>query len=117
MNSQKLLSPKNQNGVSEISAEDLLPHFNQVKLVDVRRPDEFTGELGHIPGSVLVTLGEELVQFLKQQDPHEEMVFVCRSGVRSATACQIGIQLGFKTVINLEGGMIRWNELKYPTQK
>lgn len=117
MKSKTFFSPKRQNGVPEISAEELQPHFQKVKLVDVRRPDEFSGELGHIPGSVLVTLGEELVQFLKQQDPQEEIVFVCRSGVRSATACQIGFQLGLQSVINLQGGMIRWNELKYPTQK
>jgi len=101
----------------EVSAEQLLPHLGKVKLIDVRRPEEFVGELGHIPGAVLVPLGEELMSFLKTQEPQEEIVFVCRSGVRSATACQMGLQLGIKSVLNLQGGMVRWNQLNYPTER
>ncbi|NBT58418.1 rhodanese-like domain-containing protein [bacterium] len=104
------------NGVAEVSADELFPHLEKVKLVDVRRPDEFSGELGHIPGSELVTLGPELVRFLQNQDRNQQIVFICKSGVRSREACLFSQQMGFKSPINLQGGMISWNSSKLPTE-
>ncbi len=84
-----------------------------VRLIDVRNPDEFVGELGHIENSELVTLGPDLQQFLEQlleQGGREQaIVFVCRSGARSAHATGYAIDIGYKNVANLQGGMIRWN--------
>ena len=71
------------DGIPEINAEDLYPHLPKVFLVDVRRPDEFTGELGHIAGAKLSTLGPELIDYLQTLDKNQEIVFVCRSGGRS----------------------------------
>ncbi|MFM8269686.1 MAG: rhodanese-like domain-containing protein [Pseudomonadota bacterium] len=113
---KNLLQTKLINGVAEITADQLFPVINKVKLVDVRRPDEFKGELGHIPGARLVTLGPELVRFLEEQDRSEEIVFICRSGVRSREACLFSQQLGFKSPINLQGGMISWNDYGFPRE-
>lgn len=82
------------------------------KLVDVRGTDEFTGELGHIEGAKLVTLGDELTHWLKEQDPTSKIIFVCRSGGRSGKATEEAIGLGLKDSINMTGGMLLWNELK-----
>ncbi len=83
------------------------------QLIDVRRPDEFTGELGHIPGAILKTLGPELMDFLETANKHEPILFICRSGVRSAQATGIAMDYGFEQVYNMEGGMLYWNtELK-----
>lgn len=87
------------------------------KLIDVRRPDEFNGELGHIEGAELVTLGEELDQFLIRQDKKERILFICRSGARSARATEQAMSEGFNEVFNMEGGMIAWNESHYPVAK
>lgn len=105
------------NGVNETTSLELAPFFKGKKLIDVRRPDEFTGELGHIPGSQLITLGPELIQFLETEDKEEEIVFICRSGVRSREACLISQKMGFKRPINLQGGMIGWNELRLPVDR
>lgn len=113
---KNVLNPKMINGVAEVTPDQLLPVLKKVKLIDVRRPDEFTGELGHIPGSKLVTLGPDLVQFLQGQNRDEEMVFICRSGVRSREACLFSQQLGFKSSMNLQGGMISWNDYKFPRE-
>jgi rhodanese-related sulfurtransferase len=82
---------------------------SQFKLIDVRRPDEFTGELGHIKGAVLKTLGPELMEYLETADKDQPTLFICRSGVRSAQATGIAMDLGFKEVYNMEGGMLYWN--------
>lgn len=110
----RVLHPQVVDGIPEVSCEDVLLKAKKVRLIDVRRPDEFNGEYGHIEGATLVTLGTELTEFLKNGNRAEEIVFVCRSGGRSGTATAESIQLGYKFTVNMVGGMIRWNELKQP---
>lgn len=116
------LHPQVVDGVPEITAEDLHLHLNEVatkkiRLIDVRRPDEFNNELGHIKGADLITLGPDLTQFLEKGNRAEEIVFVCRSGARSGNATAESIRLGYKFTINLAGGMLRWNEKKFSIEK
>ena len=80
----------------------------------MRNSDEFNGELGHIQGAHLITLGERLKSFLESYDRSEELIFICRSGKRSEEATRLSLDLGFKKVYNLVGGMLRWNELGLP---
>jgi glyoxylase-like metal-dependent hydrolase (beta-lactamase superfamily II)/rhodanese-related sulfurtransferase len=115
----RTLHPQVVDGIPEISVEDLLSHMdaakaNKIKLIDVRRPDEYNNELGHIDGTKLITLGPDLTAFLEQGNRADEIVFVCRSGGRSGTATAESIRLGYKFTINMAGGMIRWNEKKQP---
>jgi rhodanese-related sulfurtransferase len=46
----------------------------------------------------------------------EPIVFICRSGARSARATAFVQEHGFMDVYNMKGGMLRWNELKLPTE-
>ncbi len=80
-------------------------------VIDVRRADEFSGELGHIKGAKLVTLGSELHQFLETAPKDKNYLFVCRSGARSTQASLLAASKGFTQVANMAGGMIHWNEL------
>jgi len=102
-------------GVPEIVCEDLRAAPSGVRIVDVRRPDEFTGELGHVEGAELSTLESSFGSDIAKWPRGETIVFVCRSGARSARATAYAQSLGFKDVYNLEGGMIAWNEKKLPT--
>ena len=88
-----------------------------MKLIDVRRPEEYVGEYGHVVGAELVTLGPDLERFLIDGNRDEEIVFICRSGGRSGHATGVATEMGYKAVINMQGGMIRWTELKYPVEK
>lgn len=102
-------------GVIDIQPTDLWDHKSGVRLIDVRQPEEFTGELGHVPGSELLVLGD-LPEKLPELDRHEPIVFICRSGGRSAQASAFAQSLGFHSVFNLKGGMLLWNDLKLPTE-
>lgn len=102
------LTPFNQDGVPTVRVNSV-DELAGLVLIDVRRPDEYVGELGHIAGAKLVTLGPELEQFLQGADKTAETLFICRSGARSANATMFAQQLGFKSVYNLEGGMMAWN--------
>lgn len=112
-----MLKTKDQGGILEIQPEDLKENLKGLRLIDVRRPDEYTGDLGHIKGTQLVTLGPDLLSFLEKAEKNSEIVFVCRSGGRSGQATMVAKSMGFEKAINMTGGMLRWNELKFPTEK
>lgn len=89
---------------------------NQVRVVDVREPDELTGELGHILGvehAPLATVEAAATGWSKD----EEIVLVCRSGVRSGRAAAALTAMGFRRVMNMVGGMLAWNEATLPVER
>lgn len=114
----KVFHPQIVNSIPEIQPDDVNLNLGRnFLLVDVRRPEEFNNELGHIPGAKLVTLGPDLMRFLEATDRNEEIVFICRSGGRSGQATALSLDFGYKHTMNLIGGMIRWNELGLPVAR
>jgi sulfur dioxygenase len=115
----QLLFPEVVNNVPIINCESVQkflqsPDGKTIQIVDVRSQDEFYGELGHIETAQLVTLGLKLTDFLNTYpDKSVPMIFVCRSGVRSAAAALESLRCGFTQVANMSGGMIAWNNLRY----
>ena len=73
------------------------------RIIDVREPEEFNGELGHIPGAELVPLGT-LEAAARTWPKDAPLMVVCRSGARPAKAAALLVQLGFRAVVNVEGG-------------
>ncbi len=116
MPAKQIFRPKIVDDVPEISPEDLRGYRGTLTLIDVRRPEEFNGELSHIPGAKLITLGPNLDSFLEAHDKEDEVVFICRSGSRSGRATLQSRAMGFSKSVNLQGGMILWNERKYPVK-
>ncbi len=102
-------------GVLDIDPRELAQKKDQVVLIDVRQPEEYQGDLGHIPGSMLIAL-DTLEDHLDQVPRNRTVVFVCRSGSRSARAAAWAMENGLKNVYNLKGGMILWNELHLQTE-
>ena len=112
--------------VADLASLDHLPVDDVAKrltvsspplLLDVREPEEFVGELGHIEGALLVPLDalERRLPKLAGYVEHEVIV-VCRAGARSASAGAILRRAGFRHVINLEGGMLAWVAAGLPVQ-
>ena len=93
------------NRIEDVSVTD---DFSTMKIIDVRRPDEFTGELGHIPGAELYCLQDNFEQKIQGLDKNEPHLFVCRSGGRSARAARIALGCGFKHIFNMKGGMLEY---------
>jgi sulfur dioxygenase len=112
----RLFHPQTVDGIPLVSSTDVLEKVGKVKIIDVRRSDEFNNELGHIRTAQLVTLGADLTKFLEQGDRSEEIVFVCRSGGRSGQATQESIRLGYRNTVNMVGGMLAWNEKALPKE-
>ena len=109
------------NHVRQLNADDVSVRLTAPKppfVLDVREPQEYTGELGHIPGSALVPL-RQLAERVGELQAHKAgpTVVVCRSGVRSTTAAAILEGLGFDEVYNLQGGMVDWNDRRLPVER
>ena len=102
-------------GIHDVDPRDLARQTQNVCLVDVREPDEYKGELGHIPGALLKPLGN-IEDWCSELPKDKTIVFVCRSGGRSARAASYASGQGFKHIFNLKGGMLLWNELHLPTE-
>jgi rhodanese-related sulfurtransferase len=93
-------------------ARDLIAARSDALILDVRNPDEWDNELGHIAGARQIPL-PELTARIAEIDGWKEkpVVVVCRSGRRSLEAAQILAGSGFKQVSNLEGGMLAWRAM------
>lgn len=104
------------DGVYDIGPAELLEKKAEVVMVDVRQPEEYVGELGHIAGSSLVVL-DTLPDQLDTLPKDKTVVFVCRSGNRSAKAAAFAKMNGFEEVYNMQGGMLLWNELQLPVER
>jgi sulfur dioxygenase len=110
------LSNVRQRTAREVKAE--LESPSPPIVLDVRELDEFNGELGHIPGSVLIPL-KDLPARAGELEVHKEdpIIVVCRAGVRSTTGAAILTGLGFENVANLKGGMLDWSDQKLPVER
>ncbi|MCB0377491.1 MAG: rhodanese-like domain-containing protein [Bdellovibrionales bacterium] len=96
--------------VEDVSPDEVNAKKDQLCLVDVRSPDEYVGPLGHIEGSILIELNE-LPHSLEKLPRQRTIVFICRSGRRSANATAIAKDKGFESAFNMKGGMLLWNEM------
>jgi sulfur dioxygenase len=110
------------NSVRQLSPDEVAARVNTAAaplLLDVREPEEYSGELGHIPGALLIPLrvlperaDAELASF-KDRD----IVVICRAGVRSVTAAAILTGLGFERVCSRKGGMLDWDDARLPVER
>jgi glyoxylase-like metal-dependent hydrolase (beta-lactamase superfamily II)/rhodanese-related sulfurtransferase len=109
------------SGIRQISTAELdsrLKTGNAPVIIDVREPEEYRDELGHLQGSRLIPLRALPAKAAELENlKSSEIVLVCRAGVRSATAAAILTALGFDHASNLKGGMLEWNEAGLPVER
>ena len=82
-------------------------------IVDVRETAEF--KKGHISDAIHIPVANiesqiKKIELYKQDD----VIVVCHTGMRSATACTNLKKLGFENVFLMTGGMQSWEENKLP---
>ena len=81
-----------------------------VKLIDVRRPEEFAA--GHIEGAtninVLDSSFKDKIQEFAQTN--ETVLLYCKSGKRSARASKQMQDLGYNIIYDLKGGYLAWSK-------
>lgn len=100
-------------GYTELEPSAVHERRGRARIVDVREAHELQGELGRIAGAEHVPLAT-LEAASGAWDREAEVVLVCRSGNRSGQAAASLIRHGFTNVINMSGGMLRWNAAGLP---
>jgi len=100
---------------SDISIQQLwrFTHGEGGTLIDVREPMEW--ETGHIPGAVLISLGD-LERCLVHLPRHGPIAVVCEAGIRSSTAASILQSNHFPQVSNVTGGTGSYRRSHLPLQ-
>jgi uncharacterized membrane protein YdjX (TVP38/TMEM64 family)/rhodanese-related sulfurtransferase len=112
---RRLRGDKNIDWVEVDDLAGRLARTDRVAIVDVRRPDEFKGPLGHIPAASNVPVDELPGRLGNLSDlKGSPLVVVCRTDKRSVSAAALLHDAGFRDVQVLRGGMERWNQRGLP---
>jgi molybdopterin/thiamine biosynthesis adenylyltransferase/rhodanese-related sulfurtransferase len=84
-------------------------------LVDTREPHEW--QTGHLPGATLVPpaqVMDEIESVVPERD--RPVVIYCAAGARSLRAARQMASLGYRDVVSVSGGIVRWKAEGRPWQ-
>jgi rhodanese-related sulfurtransferase len=97
---------KPYSDLSAAEASQYLSENSNAVVIDVRTPSEYLA--GHIPEARLIPVDE--IEYRAAEVPKEaKTIFVvCQGGGRSAAACEILSNLGYKNLVNIYNGMGAW---------
>lgn len=99
-----------QAQVRNVTAAEVEQRIRQkdVVVLDVRTADEYNE--GHLPGAQLqdVLQSTQFRNAVKQLPRNKTYVVYCHSGRRSLEAARIMEELGFRSVLNMTGGILAW---------
>jgi rhodanese-related sulfurtransferase len=95
-----------------LTQEDWVSQFEadgNAVILDVRTENECNE--GIIPNAINIDIREEqgFIDKIETLDKSKNYYVYCRSGARSAKACEVMNDLGFKNTYNLVGGFLEWN--------
>lgn len=96
----------------EETPKEAFAHLDDYHVIDVRFDFELHGPLGTIAGAERMERAD--LEARAEQLKRRPLLLVCRSGRRSAVACEALAALGVDEATNLEGGMIAWNDAGLP---
>ena len=105
-----------------ISPQEAVQRINRgAVLVDVRELEEFAA--GHAPGAIHLPLGRiraqaaSAVDALALPESVEEVLLICRSGMRSRVAQDVLSKDARRCYVNIQGGMTAWAASGLPVAK
>ena len=99
-------------GMRVIPVDEFAQYITEsgVQLLDVRTPEEF--EAGHLAGAIMIDFrADGFVEKAKTQLKKDKPIALyCRSGKRSHSAAELLLKAGFIELVELEGGILAWQE-------
>ena len=104
-------TPKEETTLNAIEFDQSMK--NETKgnfvLLDVRTPEEFSE--GHLQEAIDIDYNNPaFTSNITKLDKNKTVYVYCRSGRRSAEAASIMRSSGFKKVIELDGGILAWED-------
>lgn len=106
------------NNVKTVNTDQFnqLLALDNVQVVDVRTAEEY--QSGHIEDAVNIdVLKDNFEAKAAKLDKDQPVLVYCRSGKRSMKAATTLNSMGFKRIVNLDGGMLAWEEDEKPVEK
>ena len=106
----KQIVDKINSEIDLITVEDFESKINSDQdfiLLDVRTEREYLA--GHLKNAVWLPRG--FIEFKIQKlidDPETEIIIYCKRGSRSALTADTLLEMGYKNILNLEGGFEQW---------
>ena len=114
--SASLFSCSKQEGLQNAAPSEFQSELKSAEpgqILDVRTSDEYAK--GHIEGAILADISSDLFQEATTKLDKNKTVFVyCLSGGRSSEAASQLQALGFKSIVNLSGGILAWQSANLP---
>ena len=105
-----------KEGQQDLSASEFqtaMSAESDAQILDVRTIDEFQN--GHIEGAINADVNSAALQQIASDLNKDKTVFVyCLSGARSASVAEMLKEMGFKSIVNLTGGMLAWRSANLP---
>lgn len=87
-----------------------------VQLIDVRTPSEYAE--GHLANAVNININDsDFKAKIEALDKTKPILVYCKSGGRSGRACSQLKEMGFTTIIDLDGGITDWKAHEKPIEK
>lgn len=100
---------QNFKSVDVAEFKSILEKNSEIQLVDVRTEDEFKG--GHIKNAKNISIAsEKWSSSIGNLDKTKPVLVYCLSGGRSKKAAAELKELGFREVIELDGGYLAWSK-------
>jgi sulfur-carrier protein adenylyltransferase/sulfurtransferase len=117
MASYRELLQQIRNEIDEVTASEaarVLDAENPPIVVDVREREEW--DEGHLPRAVHIPRGS-LESRIERAAPDRStpILVYCASGARSAFATKTLEEMGYASVVNLDGGIVEWKRSGLPT--
>lgn len=104
-------SSGNYQAISVADLDQIKEEHPKVTFIDVRTPGEIAG--GKIGKSLEINIQSSgFKQQIANLPKDQAYVVYCRSGSRSALACNLMAKQGFETLYNLRGGYLAWSAKK-----
>ena len=100
------------NEINPLELKELMEKDQRLAVIDVR--ESWEREIDSIAPSFHIPLDEfsnpETLMIPAQVEKNSKIVLFCKAGVRSKLAYEILFSLGYSNLLNLKGGITRWNQ-------
>ncbi|WKK66138.1 rhodanese-like domain-containing protein [Lutimonas zeaxanthinifaciens] len=99
-----------------ITPAELNQANKDILLIDVRTPEEYAS--GHIENAVNIDFyADNFQEQIEVLDRSQPVYVYCKKGGRSSNAAQKMKDMGFKSVYDLDGGILQWEQEGFKTVK
>lgn len=103
--------------ISPGAVSEKIENGEDIVLLDVRTPEEYAEV--HLENALLLPVGQLSANTLAdiglgEDAKDKEIIIYCRSGARSKQAYDMMNALGYTNIQSVAGGMVHWQEDRYP---